>query len=55
MTFTAEQIDRAASAAAERANGGKFNDPLFYAPEHQAFWREVVKTALDAAVNNPKK
>lgn len=26
-----------------------FTDPLFYAPEHRAFWREVVRTALEAA------
>src|SRR4029077_391432 len=46
---TDKQIDAAATAAAEKANGGKFSDPLFYKPEHRAFWREVVRTALDAA------
>src|SRR5437868_6984239 len=44
-----KQIDAAAAAAAEKANGGKFTDPLFYKPEHQAFWRNVIRTALDAA------
>jgi hypothetical protein len=46
---TEKQIELAAAAAAEKANGGKFADPLFYKPEHQAFWREVIRTALDAA------
>ena len=49
MSFTEAQIDAAAAAAAEKANGGRFLDPLFYAPEHQAFWRDVIKAALDAA------
>lgn len=49
MSFSEEQIDRAAAAAAEKANGGRFLDPLFYAPEHREFWREVVKAALQAA------
>jgi hypothetical protein len=54
---TEEQIDAAAAAAAEKANGGKFTDPLFYKPEHRAFWKEVVRTALDAtdAPPAPKK
>lgn len=43
-----EAIEAAAAAAAEKANGGKFSDPLFYAPEHRAFWREVIKAALEA-------
>lgn len=47
-SFTDQQIDRAAAAAAEKANGGRFLDPLFYAPEHRQFWRDVVKAALDA-------
>jgi hypothetical protein len=51
--WTDKQIDAAAAAAAEKANGGKFSDPLFYAPEHRAFWREVVKTALEAAQATP--
>ncbi|WP_315718127.1 MULTISPECIES: hypothetical protein [unclassified Bradyrhizobium] len=46
---TEQQVQAAAAAAAEKANGGKFTDPLFYKPEHQAFWREVVRAALDAA------
>jgi hypothetical protein len=46
---TEKQIDAAAAAAAEMANGGKFVDPLFYKPEHRAFWREVVRAALNAA------
>ena len=46
---TEQQIDAAAAAAAEKANGGKFSDPLFYKPEQRAFWREVVRTALEAA------
>jgi AbiU2 len=44
-----QQIEAAAAAAAEKANGGKFTDPLFYKPEHRAFWKEVIRTALDAA------
>lgn len=48
MKFSDEQIDAAAAAMAEKANGGKFADPLFYAPEHRAFWREVVKAGLAA-------
>jgi hypothetical protein len=47
--LTEKQIDAAAAAAAEKANGGKFIDPLFYKPEHKAFWREVVRAALEAA------
>jgi hypothetical protein len=46
---TEQQIEAAAAAAAEKANGGKFTDPLFYKPEHRAFWTEVIRTALDAA------
>ena len=46
---TEQQIEAAAAAAAEKANGGKFTDPLFYKPEHRAFWKEVIRTALDAA------
>jgi hypothetical protein len=46
--WTDEQIELAAAAAAEKADGGKFVDPLFYKPEHQRFWREVVQTALEA-------
>lgn len=46
---TEKQIDAAAAAAAERANGGKFNDPLFYKPEQKDFWRDVVCTVLEAA------
>lgn len=48
MKFTDEQIDAATAAAAEKANGGRFTDPLFYAPEHKVFWREVIRTALEA-------
>jgi hypothetical protein len=51
--WTDKQIELAAAAAAEKANGGKFNDPLFYAPEHQKFWREVIRTALQATVTPP--
>ncbi len=46
---TEQQIDAAAAAAAEKANGGQFTDPLFYKPEHRAFWKVVIRTALDAA------
>jgi hypothetical protein len=46
---TEEQIEAAAAAAAEKANGGKFSDPLFYKPEHRSFWKDVIRTALDAA------
>lgn len=53
--WTDEQIDAAAAAAAEKANGGRFNDPLFYKPEHHAFWRDVVRTALDVAEETPRK
>jgi|HubBroStandDraft_6_1064221.scaffolds.fasta_scaffold538376_1 hypothetical protein len=54
---TEQQIEAAAAAAAEKANGGKFTDPLFYKPEHRAFWKEVIRTALDAAdaASAPKK
>jgi hypothetical protein len=46
---TEQEIEAAAAAAAEKANGGKFIDPLFYKPEHRAFWKEVIRTAFDAA------
>jgi hypothetical protein len=46
---TEKQIEAAAAAAAEKANGGRFFDPLFYKPEQRAFWQEVVRTALEAA------
>jgi hypothetical protein len=48
--WTQVQVEAAAAAAAEKANGGKFADPLFYKPEHRAFWCDVIRTALDAAV-----
>jgi hypothetical protein len=51
--WTDKQIGAAAAVAAEKANGGKFTDPLFYAPEHKKFWREVVRTALEAASPPP--
>jgi hypothetical protein len=47
--WTESQIEAAAAAAAEKANGGKFTDPLFCKPEHQKFWREVIRVAFDAA------
>jgi hypothetical protein len=34
---TEQQIETAAAAAAEKANGGKFTDPMFYEPEHGRF------------------
>ena len=55
MAWSAKQIDAAAAAAAEMANGGKFGDPLFYKPEHQAFWRTVVSAALEAAAPETKQ
>jgi hypothetical protein len=50
---TERQIEAAAAAAAEKANGGKFVDPLFYKSEHRALWREVIRTALDTADATP--
>jgi AbiU2 len=50
---TEAQINAAAAAAAEKANGGKFIDPLFYKPEHQAFWRDVIRAALETADATP--
>jgi hypothetical protein len=52
--WTDKQIGAAAAAAAEKANGGKFSDPLFYKPEHKAFWQEVVQAALVAAAPSQK-
>jgi hypothetical protein len=49
--WTDIQIDTA--AAAEKANGGRFSDPLFFAEEHRKFWRDVVRTALDVADETP--
>jgi AbiU2 len=46
---TEQEIEAAAAAAAEKANGGKFIDPLFYKPEHREFWNDVIRTAFDAA------
>jgi hypothetical protein len=46
---TEQQIEAAAAAAAEKANGGRFADPLFYKPEHRAFWKEVIRAAFDVA------
>lgn len=51
--WTDAQIEKAAAAAAEKANGGKFIDPLFYEPEHKKFWRDVIRTALEAAEQRP--
>jgi hypothetical protein len=50
---TESEIEAAATAAAEKTNGGKFSDPLFYKPEQRAFWREVICAALDAADRTP--
>jgi hypothetical protein len=36
-----------------RSRGSKFSDPLFYAPKHKKFWREIVHAALDAAAKAP--
>ena len=49
-----EWVERVAAAMAEKANGGKFSDPLFYAPEHKAFWMEVVLTGIEA-IREPTK
>lgn len=46
---TEAEIEAAATVAAERANGGRFIDPLFYKPEHRDFWRDVIRAALEAA------
>jgi hypothetical protein len=46
---TEQEVDAAARTAAEKANGGRFIDPLFYAPEHRDFWRGVIRVALEAA------
>lgn len=46
--WTEKQIEAVAAVAAEKANGGKFTDPLFYKPEHRIFWCEVIRTALTA-------
>jgi hypothetical protein len=51
--WTEKQIEAAASAAAEKANGGKFFDPLFYKPEQRVFWHEVIRTALETADGTP--
>lgn len=42
-----EWIERVAAAMAEKANGGRFSDPLFYAPEHKEFWLEVVRAGME--------
>lgn len=47
--FSAEQIDAAAAAAAEKACGTWF-DPAFYDRTQQAFWRGVALAALNTAV-----
>jgi hypothetical protein len=47
--WTEQHIEAATAAAAEKANGGEFTDPLFYKPEHRAFWKEVIRAALNAA------
>ena len=47
--ITDAQVEAAAKAAAEMANGGMWNDPLYYKPEHQKFWKAVIRTALEAA------
>jgi AbiU2 len=46
---TETEIEAAATAAAEKANGGTFSDPLFYKPEHRSFWRKVIRAAFNAA------
>ncbi len=51
--WTDNQIDAVAAAAAERADGGRFSDPLFSAQEHWKFWRDIVRTALDVADEAP--
>lgn len=48
-------IVTAAAAAAERANGGKFSDPLFFKTEHQAFWQDVIRTAFAAVDSKPAR
>ena len=43
---TDEEIERTAAALAERTNGGKFNDPAFYAPQHREHWRRIARARL---------
>jgi hypothetical protein len=45
-----EFVDCIAGCIAEAANGGKWNDPLFYAPEHREKWREIILSALCKAM-----
>lgn len=49
MMPTDEEVEVAAAAAAEKSNGGKFNDPKFYAPEHKEHWRRIARAQLAAA------
>lgn len=48
-----EQVDLAAAAIAELANGGRFYDPQFYTEQQRAFWRRVALAALNAAIGAP--
>jgi hypothetical protein len=48
-----EQLERAAAVAAEKANGGRFADPIFYKPEHREFWKDVIRAAFEAAKADP--
>ncbi|MGY3689981.1 hypothetical protein ACVIGA_000061 [Bradyrhizobium sp. USDA 3240] len=48
-----QQIDLAAAAAAETANGGEFFDPRFYSEQQRAYWRRVAVAAINAAIGAP--
>ncbi|UGY03260.1 hypothetical protein [Bradyrhizobium quebecense] len=52
-SLSAEQVDLAAAAIAELANGGRFYDPQFYTEQQRAFWRRVALAALNAAIGAP--
>ncbi|HEX7883047.1 MAG TPA: hypothetical protein VF499_09945 [Afipia sp.] len=52
-TLSPEQIDLAAAAAAETANGGKFFDPRFFSEQQRAYWRRIAVAAINAAIGAP--
>jgi hypothetical protein len=52
-TLSPEQLDLAAAAAAETANGGSFFDSRFYTEEQRDRWRRIARAAIDAAIGTP--
>jgi hypothetical protein len=50
---TQDEIEAAAARLAEQSNGGKWDDPRYYAPSHRAYWRARIARSSGAQQKGP--